>query len=66
MDSKQAMKAVLEFLFELLSEEKGREFKQGEIEKAVEAMHDDPTFLWGLLNFLEEHIEIFGESYGLS
>jgi len=65
MDSREAMKTTLEFLFYLLYDEKGIHFKSGKIKNAIEIMHDDNIFMDELLNFFESHIELFGENYGL-
>ena len=65
MDSREAMKITLEFLFYLLYDEKGIHFKSGKIENAIEIMHEDNNFLEELSDFFEKHIEVYGENYGL-
>jgi hypothetical protein len=65
MDTREAMKVTLKLLFELLEEEKDIKFTENEVKEAIETMHDDNTFFEDLLDFFEEHIETFGENYGL-
>jgi hypothetical protein len=65
MNPRDAMREVLRNLFEWLEDNKGISFNDEEIENAVETMHDDNTFFEDLLDFFEEHIETFGENYGL-
>jgi len=64
MDSREAMKITLNFLFELLCE-KGIYFESEQIKSMIEIMHDDNIFMDELLDFFESHIELFGENYGL-
>jgi hypothetical protein len=65
MNSREAVKHTLKFLFEILEDERDITFTEEQIEKAAEAMHDNDTFFEELLDFLEEHIEMYGENYGL-
>jgi hypothetical protein len=65
MGDREAMKATLRFLFELLAEEKDIKFSKEKVEEAIESMHDDDIFLHELIDFLENHLETFGENYGL-
>lgn len=65
MNTREAMKITLKHLFELLEEEKDISFSKEEIDNTIEAMHDDPIFFEDLLDWFDEHINAFGENYGL-
>lgn len=65
MSEREAMKITLMHLFEWLDEEKGMHYTKEQREQAVDAMHDDPQFWDELLDFFAEHVEDFGENYGL-
>jgi len=64
MNTREAMKTTLMFLFELL-EDKGIKFDKEKTKNAVEIMHDDNLFMDELMEFFDEHIEIFAENYDL-
>lgn len=66
MNTREAMKITIRHLFEWLEEEKGVSFTKEKIDDAIYTMHDDATFFEGLLDWFEEHIEMFGENYGLT
>jgi hypothetical protein len=68
MNPRESMKEVLKLAFEWLEEDiyGGLEFTQKEVENAIEAMHDNDTFFEEFMNFFKDHIEMFGENYGLT
>ncbi|WP_165921198.1 hypothetical protein [Paenibacillus albiflavus] len=57
MNPRMAMKEMIKFMLEQLD--------VGNAESVAEQMHDDPTFLEELEQFFQDHIEDFGENYGL-
>lgn len=60
-----ATKETLKLLFENLNEDKGITYTTEQINNAIEIMHDDAIFFEELLDLFEEHLEEYGESYGL-
>jgi hypothetical protein len=63
--SRKAFKETLSLLFDNLEDEKGIKFTKEQLSEAIEKMHDDSNFFECLLDFFKEHIEGFGENYGL-
>lgn len=65
MNPREAMKEVLKLSFEWLEENKGLSFTQEEIDNAVELMHENDIFLDEFIDFLTDHIVMYGENYEL-
>lgn len=65
MDMREAVKTILRLLFENLEDEKCKSFSENKVTEAIEIMHDDDTFFDELLDFFDEHLEIYGGNYGL-
>ena len=65
MNPREAMKEVLKLLFEHYEERSEFSFAKEEIETAIENMHDDDEFLEQLIRFFADHVETYGENYGL-
>lgn len=59
MNPREAMKEMITFMLI----EAGMSKNTATI--TAEKMHDDPTFLEQLEQFFQDHIEDFGENYGL-
>jgi len=57
MNPRTAMKETIKFMLDQLG--------VGDAESVAEKMHDDPTFLEQLEDFFQEHLDDFGENYGL-
>ena len=65
INTRLAVKETIRFLFEKITEDGLYNFSQSEIDEAVEQMHDDDGFIEPLIEFFDEHINDFGENYGL-
>lgn len=65
VSTREAMKVTLRHLFELIEDREGISFEEEEKKEAIRIMHDNDTFFDELIDFMEEHIEVFGENYGL-
>lgn len=54
-------------MFGWLPELKGKqyEFTKEQIDNLIESLHDDEYFFDSLLDCLVEHLEAFGDEYGL-
>lgn len=59
MNPRIAMKEVLKFVLRNL------EFDHEKAAELAEQMHNDPNFLEALEEFVGEHLDYFGENYGL-
>ncbi|MCV4233340.1 hypothetical protein OHJ21_19335 [Virgibacillus sp. LDC1] len=57
MNPRIAMKEAIRFMLEQLQVENA--------ESVAEQMHDDMDFLEQLEEFIQDHIETFGENYGI-
>lgn len=57
MNPRIAMKEAIRFMLEQLNVENA--------ESVAEQMHDDHDFLEQLEEFIQDHIDTFGENYGI-
>lgn len=67
---RESMKVVLKNAFEWLEDGMGgtfetKTFDKQQIINAIEIMHDDSTFFEEFMRFFADHIDTFGENYGL-
>ncbi|SFR15305.1 hypothetical protein [Desulfoscipio geothermicus] len=65
LTTRNAVKETIRFVFEHLQDRGLVKFTQKEIEEAIIKMHDDDIFFDELIDFMYDHIEDFGENYGL-
>lgn len=65
MSLRQAFEQIIKHQLTLLRDEKNIDLTDEEIEKATKIMSNDEQFHDELLDFFEDHINIFGENYGI-
>lgn len=63
MGLRQAYEMVIKHQLELLVEEKGWDISRDKFDVIAESMANDPQFTDHLLNFTDEHFEIFADNY---
>lgn len=63
MSTREAYETVIKSELEELANERGWDF--GHIGDIVDQISGDSTFHNQLTDFFEEHLEIFGENYGI-
>ncbi|MEK5175107.1 hypothetical protein NST63_18070 [Heyndrickxia sp. FSL W8-0496] len=65
MSLREAYKMVIKHQLVMLEEEGRWSFGTNEIEELAEQLHDNEDFIDDLKDSIEEHLEDFGENYGL-
>lgn len=65
MSLRQAYEMVIMHQLELLEETGRWGFADGHKEEIVKALSDEPDFHEDVTEAIEEHLETFGENYGL-
>jgi hypothetical protein len=65
MNLRTAYKMVIKHQLEMLEDDGLWSFAEMQIDEITETLHDDYDFLEELKSVVEEHLETFGENYGL-